>query len=66
MLSTEERRTLIKLGLEKTEKVYREAESIAKLGYWNLTGNRLYYSAFHMARVLLLGKGIEAHTHTLV
>lgn len=63
MLNAEERKTLIKLGLEKTEKVYKEAEDIAKLGYWNLTGNRLYYSAFHMARVLLLDKGIEAHTH---
>lgn len=63
MLSPEERRTLIKLGMEKTAKVYKEAEDIAKLGYWNLTGNRLYYAVFHMARTLLLDKGIEAHTH---
>lgn len=63
MLSAEERRTLVKLGIEKTEKVYTEAEDIAKLKYWNLTGNRLYYAAFHMARALLLDKGIEAHTH---
>lgn len=63
MLSAEERKTLIRYGLEKTEKVYREAEDIAKLGHWNLTGNRLYYAAFHMARTLLLDKGVESHTH---
>lgn len=63
MLSAEERKALVALGIEKTEKVYKEAEEIAKLKYWNLTGNRLYYAAFHMARTLLLDKGIEAHTH---
>lgn len=63
MLTAEERRTLIRLGIEKTNKVYKEAEGIAKLKYWNLTGNRLYYAAFHMARTLLIDKGIEAHTH---
>lgn len=63
MLRAEDRKELIKLGLEKTCKVYAEAEDIAKLGYWNLTGNRLYYAVFHMARTLLLDKGIEARTH---
>lgn len=63
MLRAEDRKELIRLGLEKTAKVYKEAEDIAKLGYWNLTGNRLYYAVFHMARTLLLDKGIEAHTH---
>lgn len=63
MLSADERKILVELGVEKSEKVYKEAEAISKLGYWNLTGNRLYYSVFHMARTLLLDKGIEDHTH---
>lgn len=63
MLTPEERKILIRLGIEKTGEVYKEAEAIAQLGYWNLTGNRLYYAVFHMARTLLLDKGIEAHTH---
>lgn len=33
MLSAEECRTLVKLGIEKTEKVYTEADDIAKLKY---------------------------------
>lgn len=33
-----------------------EAKEVAKLGFWNLAGNRLYYSAFHMASTLLLDK----------
>lgn len=59
MPSAEERKTLIKLGLE----VHHEAEDIARLGYWNLTGDRLHYATFHMARTLLLDKGMESHTH---
>lgn len=63
MLTIEQRRILIQLGLEKAEKVFTEAQDIAKLGYWNLTGNRLYYAVFHMAKTLLLDKGIETRTH---
>lgn len=32
MLNEDERLTLVKLGIEKTNKVYHEAEDIAKLG----------------------------------
>lgn len=63
MLTADERFALIRLGIDKAEEVYNEAEAIARLGYWNLTGNRLYYAVFHMARALLLDKGIAAHTH---
>lgn len=58
MLTSDERFALIRLGIDKAEEVYNEAEAIARLGYWNLTGNRLYYAVFHMARALLLDKGI--------
>lgn len=36
---------------------------MAKLKYWNLTGNRLYYTVFHMSSALLLDKGFTAKTH---
>ncbi|MDE5761342.1 HEPN domain-containing protein [Bacteroides sp.] len=42
----------------------KEAEDVAKLGYWSLTGNRLYYAVFHMASALLLDKGFTARTHS--
>ncbi len=49
--------------MEKSHKSFEEAKAISKLGYWNLTGNRLYYCVFHMASALLLDKGLSAKTH---
>ena len=40
-----------------------EAKEVAKLHFWNLTGNRLYYATFHMASALLLDKGMSAKSH---
>lgn len=64
MLTDEERRDLIKYRIEKSYKVYQEAIDNAKLGHWNLAGNRLYYSSFHMIQALLLDSGLDAHTHS--
>lgn len=41
-----------------------EVTEVAKLGFWNLAGNRLYYAAYHMASALLLDKGFSARTHS--
>lgn len=41
-----------------------EAKEVAKLGFWNLVGNRFYYSAFHMASALLLDKGLASCFHS--
>lgn len=37
---------LIRYRLEKADKTFEEAESLAKGGYWNGAANRLYYSCF--------------------
>ena len=63
MLETEMRRNVIAYRIEKSRKSLEEAREISKLRYWNLTGNRLYYSVFHMASALLLDKGFTAKTH---
>lgn len=63
MLNISERKAVIKYRIEKAYKNLDEAKACAKLGYWNLAGNRLYYSVFHMASALLLDKGLSAHTH---
>ena len=54
MLSEEERRDLIAYRIEKAWRVFGEAKDNAKLGHWNLTGNRLYYAVFHICQALLL------------
>lgn len=63
MLSIEEKKAVIKYRIEKAHKTYEEAQAVAKMGYWNLAGNRLYYSFYHMASALLLDKGFSARTH---
>ena len=60
MLETEMRRNVIAYRIEKSHKSLEEAKAISQLRYWNLTGNRLYYSVFHMASALLLDKGFAA------
>ena len=63
MLSNEERRDLINFRIEKAYKVLEEAKDNAKLKHWNLTGNRLYYSVFHMCQALLLTEGETTRRH---
>lgn len=63
MLSADERRALIKYKIEKARRSLAEAEGVITIGLWNLAGNRLYYSAFHMASALLLDKGLTARSH---
>lgn len=64
MLSLDEKKVLISYRKQKAYDSLKEAKAVANLGFWNLTGNRLYYAAFHMASALLLDKGIVAKTHS--
>ena len=54
MLSAESKADLVRYRMERSHEVFREAVDNARLGHWNLTGNRLYYSVFHMCQALLL------------
>ena len=63
MLNDEERKDLVRYRIEKAYKVLDEARDNAKLGHWNLTGNRLYYSVFHMCQALLLNVGETPRRH---
>jgi uncharacterized protein (UPF0332 family) len=63
MLEGQQRRDLVHYRIEKAYKSFEEAKGVAKLKFWNLTGNRLYYTVFHMASALLLDKGFTAKTH---
>lgn len=40
-----------------------QADSSARLGYWDLVANRLYYSVFHAVNAMLLIDGIKTGTH---
>jgi len=63
MLKDEDRQDLINYRTEKAYKVLQEAKDNAKLRHWNLAGNRLYYSVFHMCQALLLSEGDTTRRH---
>ena len=64
MLSIDEKKAIINYRIQKSYDNLNEAKEVAKLGFWNLVGNRLYYSAFHMASALLLDKGFTSRSHS--
>lgn len=63
MLKDEERQDLINYRIEKAYNVLQEAKDNAELRHWNLAGNRLYYSVFHMCQALLLSEGDTTRRH---
>lgn len=63
MLKDEERQDLINYRIEKAYRVLQEAKDNAGLRHWNLAGNRLYYSVFHMCQALLLSEGDTTRRH---
>lgn len=63
MLKDEERQDLINYRIEKAYRVLQEAKDNADLRHWNLAGNRLYYSVFHMCQALLLSEGGTIRRH---
>ena len=63
MLNDDDRKELVFYRIEKSYKVLDEARDNAKLGHWNLTANRLYYSVFHICQALLLSNGDTPRRH---
>lgn len=63
MLTPEEKKSIIDYRRQKAYDNLNEAKEVAKLHFWNLTGNRLYYATFHMASALLLDKGMSTKSH---
>lgn len=43
-LSPEERNTIVSYRIEKAHTAIVHAEGNARLGYWEVTANRLYYA----------------------
>ena len=53
----------INYRIDKSKVTFNEAESLARLGFWNGAAARLYYSCFYAVIALLLSEGIEIRTH---
>ncbi len=54
---------LIRCRLEKSERTFQEAKSLADSGFWNGAANRLYYSCFYAVITLLAKDNVNATTH---
>ena len=63
ILNEEDRQAVIDYRKERSSQALKEAEYVAKGGFWNLAANRLYYSALYMCMALLISQGITATTH---
>ena len=63
-LSDEERDAIVFYRIQKAKETWKEAEGIAKLGYWNAVINRLYYACYYMTSALLIHNGHSAQTHS--
>jgi uncharacterized protein (UPF0332 family) len=62
-LTDEEREAVVFYRIQKANETWKEAEGIAKLGYWNAVVNRLYYACYYMTSALLICNGHTAQTH---
>ncbi len=62
-LTDEERRTTVRLQIEKAHKNFAQIELLSKAGYWDNVANRLYYSLFHAVYAMLIRDGYNVSTH---
>ena len=62
-LSSEERRIIVGLELEKANSMLLQTGMSIENKMWDLTANRLYYAAFHAVCALLIHNGIHVGTH---
>lgn len=62
-LTDEQRKIMVQLLIEKSDRNMEQALKNGELEYWDLVANRLYYSVFHAVTALMLMDGIRTSTH---
>ena len=62
-LSDEERRIMVKLELERADKIVQQFPTLQEKKYWDTMVNRMYYAAFHAVSALLIHNAKRVHTH---
>lgn len=62
-LRDEQRKIMVQLLIEKSDRNMEQALKNGELEYWDLVANRLYYSVFHAVTALMLMDGIRTSTH---
>ena len=64
ILKDDERQTLVKLYLGKSDEAMEDALLNCSQARWNATANRLYYSLFHAITALFVNDGIPVRSHS--
>lgn len=62
-LSDEERSTIVRMELEKSDRFMEQALAVAEKQMWDLVANRIYYSVYHAVLGMFINDSVEAHTH---
>ena len=62
-LNDEERRTVVRLQLEKAHANFSQIPMLCEAGYWDNVANRLYYSLLHAVSALLINDGYNVGSH---
>lgn len=62
-MTSANRQQAAQAGRRAAAEPFREASALAGLGHNGGAVSRAYYAAYHAARALLFGKGIEPKTH---
>lgn len=62
-LNNEERKTVVRLQIEKAHANFSQIPLLREAGYWDNIANRLYYSLFHAVSALLINDGHNVGSH---
>ena len=62
-LSNEERKIIVDLELERTDKILAQLQTLREQEYWDTLVNRMYYAAYHAVNALLIHNSMRVHTH---
>lgn len=62
-LDNQSRKSLIKYRINRANETVKEAELLAKEGYYNAAANRLYYACFYAAQALFVANNLTTSTH---
>ena len=62
-LDEQSRQALVQYRLDRATETLKEAEVLAREGYYNASANRLYYACFYATLALLVQNGISTASH---
>ena len=62
-LTSEDRKVLLQLHLEKAHACLADAEQLMEMDSISAAANRYYYAVFHAIHALFVNKGIQSKSH---